>query len=342
MLAATSLLERLEAQVRRTEAERDFLEQQQRSTRAARERVQDEIAVLRAREAQARERYQRLVGQAYRETRRTPFEVLLGTGSLVEAARHAGTLAALGEQEQRLVGELRALAGEQERTFRALAAREAELAALQDTLTAKHATLAQLTPRAKRLADAAARGTGAAAAELEVLRELAADVRRAHEAADRLISEIATQAGVALPRPDSWVWPAAGVVSQEFGPSGLSLEPPVTYGGVRYPHFHDALDIAAPLGTPVVAASRGRVAFVGHLPDGAMVVIVVHGGGLASMYAHLDDAAYPPPVRVGDQVDAGDRLGAIGLTGITTGPHLHFVVKRDGAPLDPRALLPVR
>jgi murein DD-endopeptidase MepM/ murein hydrolase activator NlpD len=129
-------------------------------------------------------------------------------------------------------------------------------------------------------------------------------------------------------------------VSQEFGPTALALEPPLTYRGVSYPHFHDGVDVAGSLGAPVRAVARGRVAFVGHLPGGAMVVIVAHDGGLISLYGHLDDTVLRPSVRAGDTVEAGQRIGSIGMTGLTTGPHLHFSLRKGTEPIDPRTHLP--
>jgi len=108
---------------------------------------------------------------------------------------------------------------------------------------------------------------------------------------------------------------------------------------VAYTHFHAAIDIAAPLGTPVTAASDGVVAFVGHLPDGAMIVLLAHPGGYVSEYAHLDDTFALPPVRAGQAVKAGQVIGYIGLTGNTTGAHLHFGVLKDAAPIDPLSRL---
>ncbi len=68
-------------------------------------------------------------------------------------------------------------------------------------------------------------------------------------------------------------------------------------GGIPYPHFHDAIDIAAPLGSPVIAAAAGLVTFVGNLPDGAMVVVIAHAGGRVTLYAPLDDTLAAPTVR---------------------------------------------
>jgi murein DD-endopeptidase MepM/ murein hydrolase activator NlpD len=92
----------------------------------------------------------------------------------------------------------------------------------------------------------------------------------------------------------------------------------------------------------VVAAAEGRVTFVGHLSDGAMVVLIAHPGGLVSIYAHLDDTFARPQVRIGDAVVAGQVIGFVGVTGITTGPHLHFAVVRGGQPIDPLSLLASR
>jgi murein DD-endopeptidase MepM/ murein hydrolase activator NlpD len=89
----------------------------------------------------------------------------------------------------------------------------------------------------------------------------------------------------------------------------------------------------------VTAAGDGVVAFVGHLTDGAMIVLVAHPGGYVSEYAHLDDTFALPPVKVGQAVKAGEVVGFIGLTGSTTGAHLHFAVMQDGAPIDPLSLL---
>jgi murein DD-endopeptidase MepM/ murein hydrolase activator NlpD len=142
--------------------------------------------------------------------------------------------------------------------------------------------------------------------------------------------------------PSAWTLPVRGTITQAFGPTTFALEPPLLYKGVYYPHFHDAIDFGTRLGQPVVAAAEGRVTFVGHLSDGAMVVVIAHSGGLVSVYAHLDDTFARPPVRIGDSVKANQVVGFVGLTGITTGPHLHFSVRRGGEPIDPLSLLTSR
>ncbi len=136
------------------------------------------------------------------------------------------------------------------------------------------------------------------------------------------------------------VWPLdGGRISQDFGPTSFSGEPARCWRGVCYDHFHDGLDIAAPVGTPVRALAAGRVVLAGRVADGAVVVIIDHGGGVESLYGHLEPAL---GVRDGQSVSAGDRLGSIGLTGQTTGAHLHLEIVVSGEPIDPIDVLPPR
>ena len=137
----------------------------------------------------------------------------------------------------------------------------------------------------------------------------------------------------------SVVWPAAGRISQRFGPTSFTGEPPLCYEGACYAHFHDGLDIAAPVGTPVLAMAAGRVTLAGRVADGAVVVMIDHGQGVLTLYGHLEPAL---AISKGDEVAAGQLLGSVGLTGHTTGPHLHLEVWNGGAPIDPLTVLPPR
>jgi murein DD-endopeptidase MepM/ murein hydrolase activator NlpD len=136
-----------------------------------------------------------------------------------------------------------------------------------------------------------------------------------------------------------WRMATVGQITQPFGPTFLRVEPARTYAGVYYAHFHDGVDVAGDWMAPVVAPTRGRVVYVGRMFDGAEIVVLAHDNGLVSLYAHLDIYGSPPPVQAGDEVAAGQRIGTVGRTGITTGMHLHWAVYRDGEPIDPLALI---
>ncbi len=103
------------------------------------------------------------------------------------------------------------------------------------------------------------------------------------------------------------------------------------------PAFHAGLDFKGPIGAPIYSAARGKVAFVGRRPGYGNCVEVDHGNGLRTRYAHM--SAFR--TRVGESVMAGQLIGAVGSTGRSTGPHLHFEVRLHGQPINPRPLLEV-
>jgi len=123
------------------------------------------------------------------------------------------------------------------------------------------------------------------------------------------------------------VWPVRGLVTSPFG---VRTSP---YG--EGPEMHAGLDIAARYGAPVAAAGGGQVVFAGREAGYGGLVIVEHGGRTDTLYGHLS-ALY---VREGQQVRRGQVLGAVGATGRATGAHLHYEVRVNGAPVDPRRYL---
>jgi murein DD-endopeptidase MepM/ murein hydrolase activator NlpD len=99
--------------------------------------------------------------------------------------------------------------------------------------------------------------------------------------------------------------------------------------------FHTGVDLIAPTGTPVVAAAGGVVATVGYVPEYGNVVEIDHDNGLTTRYAHLSRSQ----VKIGDVVMKGQAIAHVGMTGRTTGPHLHFEVREKGIPLNPNKFL---
>ena len=123
-----------------------------------------------------------------------------------------------------------------------------------------------------------------------------------------------------IPLPLAWPL-TAPVVGDRFGPRGAS--------------WHAGIDLPAPMGTPVYSARSGEVVWAGWRDGGwGFLVVVAHGHGERSMYAHLSRI----DVRVGVWIGQGVRVGLIGASGHATGPHLHFEVRQSGQPVNPLAV----
>jgi murein DD-endopeptidase MepM/ murein hydrolase activator NlpD len=129
-----------------------------------------------------------------------------------------------------------------------------------------------------------------------------------------------------LTRPGQW--PLHGWVTSEFGrrPHPLS-------GGLE---MHTGVDIASPIGNEVRAPAAGEVLFVGEQPGYGQVLVLRHGQGYTTRFGHLERTV----VVAGQEVQEGQLIARSGNTGQTTGPHLHYEVRRFHLPVDPRPLLP--
>jgi murein DD-endopeptidase MepM/ murein hydrolase activator NlpD len=120
-----------------------------------------------------------------------------------------------------------------------------------------------------------------------------------------------------------FIYPVRGRLTSKFG---WRIDP---ISGVR--RFHAALDLAAPTGTVVKAAMDGRVSTVGVNSTYGNFIILSHGNGYQTLYAHLNTVS----VKKNDRVNQGARIGEVGNTGYSTGPHLHFAVYRNGRAVNP-------
>lgn len=121
-----------------------------------------------------------------------------------------------------------------------------------------------------------------------------------------------------------FVWPVEGRVSSPFG--------------MRRGREHDGIDISAPRGTPVCAASDGKVIFSGRINGYGNIIILKHGGNYFTAYAHLSQTG----VSKGDKVRQGKVIGRVGRSGRASSPHLHFEIRKKTTAYDPLRILPDR
>jgi murein DD-endopeptidase MepM/ murein hydrolase activator NlpD len=205
-----------------------------------------------------------------------------------------------------------------DKTAEAQAAR-AELVARQDALEAARASKRELLGgvREERHADEEDLDAMLAASA-----QLAAQIQAAQSSSSTASSGAGatTDAGDSTPSSSGLIWPVSGVLTSGFGP--------------RWGRMHEGIDISAPTGTSVRAAAGGTVIYAGSMSGYGSIVVIDHGGGLSTAYAHLS------AIWVGGgSVSQGQGIGAVGCTGHCTGPHLHFEVRVNGSPVDPLGYL---
>ena len=133
----------------------------------------------------------------------------------------------------------------------------------------------------------------------------------------------ASYASDSAPHTTPSIWPAAGYVSSPYG---------LRFNGTE---FHQGIDIAADMGAPIVATADGVVTAAGWNGGYGNMVDVDHGGGIVTRYGHASAVA----VTVGQQVRRGEVIAYVGSTGRSTGPHVHYEVRVNGAPVNPAGYL---
>jgi len=124
------------------------------------------------------------------------------------------------------------------------------------------------------------------------------------------------------------IWPTQGRVSSPFGSRINPLS--------RRREFHTGIDIANKTGTPIYATANGRVVVSEYRRGWGNIIIIDHGYGYRTVYAHLSQFS----VHVGSKVEKGQLIGRMGSTGFSTGSHLHYEVHVNGVPVNPREYLP--
>ena len=159
--------------------------------------------------------------------------------------------------------------------------------------------------------------------------DLAARIRAAEAAARSSSAGSSTDTGSTIgsgtaapagPAP-TLIWPVSGPITSPFG--------------MRWGTLHPGIDIGVPTGTPIKAAAAGKVIYCGWMSGYGNLVMIDHGGGIATLYGHQSRVA----VACGVDVAQGQIIGYSGCTGFCTGPHVHFEVRVNGTPVDPLGYL---
>ena len=306
----------LAAEQNRLERLTALLDEQTRHLRRLQEEYRRAVEILEAR-----------VRAIYIEEEPDTLSVLVSAttfGDLIDSYEFVNRIGSQDRRIARQVETAKRLAAEKRRTTErtqhltaatvtVIAARTEETRTVRNELASNRDTLAAAR-RLKKSALASTRET-----REEYLQEVVALAAQSATlaAAIRNAQANAASTGTGAPSASGFIWPVNGTVVSGFG--------------WRWGRMHEGIDIAAPMGASVWAAAAGTVIHSGWLGGYGLLVVVDHGNGLATAYAHNSSLL----VGVGQRVSQGETISLVGSTGNSSGPHVHFEVRANGAAVDP-------
>ena len=256
---------------------------------------------------------------AYMAPHRQGLDDFGDTGDLAASARKQALLDAVAANDDDLIDELNAAEEDYAIQLEAAKVARARAQARKAQTEARLAALEKAEKERRRLAEAVS------TRQREVLAEIASQDKVATEF-NRILSEraraVTPGGGSSTARnAGGCIWPARGRVTSEYGR--------------RWGRLHAGMDIGASTGTPIWAAKAGVVIFSGRQSGYGNVIVIDHGGGMTTLYGHQSRLL----ARDNQSVAQGQRIGSVGSTGRSTGPHLHFETRYGGSPRNPRGCL---
>lgn len=239
-------------------------------------------------------------------------DILLSSGNISEFIANMEMISLIYQNDKDLVMSL-------QDSYKSIQEQKAELVALHSSLSAKEVSLS-----AGKEVIAKKRSLVA-----EENKKLERQLDALNAEADRIIKEIQALSGNGSYTGGKLSWPCPGYtrVTSEFG---YRIHPILGYR-----KLHTGIDIGAPYGATVIAANNGKVIASYYNSGYGNMIIVDHGGGIATLYAHLSSRL----VTTGATVYRGQTIAKVGSTGLSTGPHLHFEVRLNGVYQNPRSYL---
>ena len=332
--AVVAELEDAQAAVETAEASVSTLEAELASARAR----LDELTVLLARQTKRLERLQieyakavaileARVRAAYIDEPPDALAFLVSATSFDEIIDSVELLSRIGAQDRRIARQVEkarvAAAAERKATIGTRRLQEATVSVIGSRTEEARAARDRLAGDRDRLATVEDLKTSALTDTRETREEYLHEVEALAAQSAQLAARIqaaqqsAGSTGTGQPSAAGFIWPCDGVVVSGFG--------------LRWGRMHEGVDIGCAYGTPNRAAASGTVIYSGWLGGYGNLIVVDHGGGLSTAYAHASSLA----VSVGQSVSQGQTVSYVGATGHATGPHLHFEVRVNGVAVDP-------
>ena len=289
------------------------------------------LVFLQRQHKEAIARLSKRIVEIYTSERTSELSVVLEAGNFSDMLDQLEFLSTIGRQDERIATEVAGAKVEMQETrnatrktrrevaatTRTVAARTAEQRAVRDRLAWSQRELATARRDKRDTLDEVREDKDAALAHVVELQAQSAALASKIRSAQSSAAAVTT----GPPSASGFIWPVQGVLTSSYG--------------WRWGRMHEGIDIAVASGTPVVAATAGTVVYAGWMGGYGNIVVIDHGGGIATAYAHNTGVT----VGSGQQVAQGQLVAYSGSTGNSTGPHVHFEVRVNGAATDPLGYL---
>lgn len=278
------------------------------------------LAITERRLAGHRERLRGRLRAIYKHGRTGYVDILLGAGDIGEFITRWHFITGIVRSDGRLISAYAADFEEARALHMALVAEQQRLATISARTEARQRDMVA-QEQAKRAM--LARLQKERVAYERMVQELEEDSRQLEVLIQRVQSAGGRPTVAIARRLAGFTWPARGVFTSSFGMRRHPI--------FRIRRMHTGQDIAAPYGTPVQAAAEGQVIYTGWFGGYGKIIVIDHGQGISTLYAHLSSIL----TRDGARVRRAQTIGRVGSTGYSTGPHVHFEVRVNGRPIDP-------
>jgi murein DD-endopeptidase MepM/ murein hydrolase activator NlpD len=296
----------------------------------------EKLNLLRDQHAIAQQRLDQRLVAIYQSETPSALEVVLSASDFSDLLDSLDYVNEIGLQDRRIASRVarakRAMRAARARTESTRAGVATAARAVEVRTDEQRAVYGRLVASQEELAGARSVKQGALTSLQATEREFLHEVAGLQQASAALAARI-QEAQSSAPPPETFAASQSAVSASGFV---WPVQGPITSGfGWRWGRMHEGVDIAAPTGAPIVASASGTVIYAGWMDGYGNLVVVDHGGGLATAYAHMSSLG----AGVGQGVGQGQVIGYVGCTGHCFGSHLHFEVRVNGAAVDPLGYL---
>jgi len=333
MVSVQKEYDRLDNELQQVSREREVTENQLGVLQVELWNTQQELSQAEAKLAERREVLNNRIRIIYKRGNATYLELILNASDFVDFLSRVRFVGYILSQDAEIIRQV-------EVARAAIEVKKLEVEKEKAAVNAERLKLIEQEQRIRELTKAKLAQKLALEAEIDkkqsLLEQIKAD-RAAYELAEDQLLEVSANLtarirqleqelkakGKLVGNSSGFVWPTEGPVTSPFG---MRMHPIL-----HTMRMHTGIDIGAPYGQAIVAVQDGVVLQAGWIKGYGQTVIISHGNGITTLYAHQSAIL----VSEGQQVSQGSTIGRVGSTGLSTGPHLHFEVRKDGEPQDP-------